>query len=245
AFCATGASQCGFCTPGIMVRLDSLSQKVGADGAERTQLDRALAAHLCRCTGWHTIHEAWDWFHDGTEPESNRDLAAATERATVESGGPQVVSPDMALGRGGFADDSAPPDALVAVLNPRGDWVVADSLIEARRLSGKVQGRRTTDDPAPPLALPDGSWTVCLRTSWVEPAYLETDASWCAPGGQPTTPLANGGAFGAKTVSEVEEVARRLADEHGRPVRVLLSREDTVRRGAKRPPIAAGLHQDG
>ena len=37
--------------------------------------------------------------------------------------------------------------------------------------------------------------------------------------------------------------ARRLADEHGRPVRVLLAREDTVRLGPKRPPIAAGVRR--
>jgi hypothetical protein len=36
-------------------------------------------------------------------------------------------------------------------------------------------------------------------------------------------------------------VARELADRHGRPVRVLWSREDTVRRGPKRPPLAAGI----
>jgi hypothetical protein len=39
--------------------------------------------------------------------------------------------------------------------------------------------------------------------------------------------------------------ARRLADEHGRTVRVLWSREDTVRLGPKRPPVAAGVNRDG
>jgi CO/xanthine dehydrogenase Mo-binding subunit len=43
----------------------------------------------------------------------------------------------------------------------------------------------------------------------------------------------------------VGAVARRLADEHGRPVRVLLSREDVVRLGPKRPPVAAGVRGDG
>mgnify|MGYP003326019477 CR=1 FL=1 len=36
-----------------------------------------------------------------------------------------------------------------------------------------------------------------------------------------------------------------VRDEHGRPVRVLFSREDVVRLGAKRPPIAAGVRRDG
>ena len=30
---------------------------------------------------------------------------------------------------------------------------------------------------------------VRLATSWVEPAYLEPDASWCEPGGEPASPL--------------------------------------------------------
>ncbi len=245
AFCATGGSQCGFCTPGILIRLDALSEKAGDEGADRDQVDRALAAHLCRCTGWQTIRETWSRFHGGPVPEPERDLEAASERAGIESGGPQIVSPAVALGQGGFADDGAPLDALVAVLDPAGDWVVADTLHAARLLSGKVQGRRTTDDPSLPVAVPDGSWALTLRTSWVEPAYLETDASWCEPGGEPVSPLANGGAFGAKTMSDLGNVARRLADEHGRPVRVLLSREDTVRLGAKRPPIGAGVRVDG
>src|SRR5690606_22235758 len=116
---------------------------------------------------------------------------------------------------------------------------------EARRQAGKIQGRRTTVAAEPPLALPDGEWELTLRTSWVEPAYLETDASWCEPGGEPATPLANGGAFGGKLASVAPAVARRLADEHGRAVRVVLSREDTVRTGPKRPPIAAGVRRDG
>jgi hypothetical protein len=43
----------------------------------------------------------------------------------------------------------------------------------------------------------------------------------------------------------VADDARRLADEHGRPVRVLWSREDVVRRGPKRPPVGAGIAADG
>jgi CO/xanthine dehydrogenase Mo-binding subunit len=79
----------------------------------------------------------------------------------------------------------------------------------------------------------------------VEPAYLEPDASWCLPGGEPASPLANGGAFGGKSHSVAPAAARELADRHGRAVRVVLSREDVVRRGPKRPPIAAGVRADG
>ncbi len=54
-FVATGGSQCGFCTPGILVRLAAAQAK---GKTRRVDLDRALAAHLCRCTGWQTVYEA-------------------------------------------------------------------------------------------------------------------------------------------------------------------------------------------
>jgi xanthine dehydrogenase small subunit len=254
AFAATGGSQCGFCTPGIVCRLVGLRAK--DPHAERAAVDRALAAHLCRCTGWQTIREAWALVADapdaGVEPDAavppwptGRDPQQAARRAEVEGASPQRVAPGVALGHGGFADDTAPAGALVAVPDGDGGWAVGATLAEARALSGKVQGRRPGLEPTPPLELPDGTWALALRTSWVEPAYLETDASWCEPGGEPRTPLANGGAFGAKRRSVVTAAARELADRHGRPVRVLLSREDTVRLGPKRPPIAAGVRADG
>ena len=173
-------------------------------------------------------------------------------RASIEGRSPQSVGPHIALGAGGFADDIAPVDALVAV---RADsvceaadddgWVVAETAAEARRLCGAVPGRRTTARWGPPLEVPPGDWSVTLRTSWVEPAYLETDAAWCRPGGEPASPLGNGGAFGGKRVSPVVAVARRLANEHGRPVRVLWSRPDVTALGPKRPPMAAGVRSDG
>ena len=247
AFAACGASQCGFCTPGIIVRLAALHAS-GKDDVDA--VERALLAHLCRCTGWRTILEAYerrvaDDAGGASAARTSVASDASDARARIEGHAPQRVGADVALGRGGFADDTAPPDALVAVRAADGEWVVAETLTEARRLAGKVQGRRTTVDARPPLALPAGNWARTLRTSWVEPAYLELDASWCEPGGEPATPLANGGAFGGKVASVVTSVARELADRHGRAVRVVLAREDAVRLGPKRPPVAAGVGADG
>jgi aerobic-type carbon monoxide dehydrogenase small subunit (CoxS/CutS family) len=247
AFCTTGASQCGFCTPGIVLRFAALAAK-GTAADDRDAARRALAAHLCRCTGWHPILDA---YKAAATPvtvagsHGSRDLAAAGTRAEIEGGAEQRVDLSVALGQAGFAGDEAPGDALVAVPTVEGTFVVAESLAEAWAEAGKVQGRRTTSECDPPLALPEGEWAHTLRTSWVEPAYLEVDASWCRPGGEPASPLANGGAFGAKVTSPARQAARRLADKHGRPVRVVFSREEAVRQGPKRPPIAAGLRADG
>ncbi len=257
ALCATGGSQCGFCTPGIVVRLAGLAAR--DPDADHAAVRQSLLAHLCRCTGWQTIVEAWDVAVAGTPaPAGGRDLEAATARATLEAGTPQRVGPDVALGRAGFADDDAPMGTPVAVRvhdgGTRADddpdaWALGATLAEARRAAGKVQGRRTTEDAAPPIAVPEGDWDLVLATSWIEPAYLETDASWCEPGGTPADPLANGGAFGGKVDRDrsldVATAARALADRSGGPVRALASREDTVRLGAKRPPLAAGLRADG
>lgn len=246
AMCATGGSQCGFCTPGIVLRLDGV--------VERPKVDQALLAHLCRCTGWQTIREAWDLVADVSITTdamlAGRDLEAAARRAEIEGGTPQRVDPSVALGRGGFSadrfvDEFDRASGLVAVSDGNHGWVVGETLAEARELAGKTQGRRTTVDHSWPIDLPEGPWEQTMRTTWVEPAYLETDASWCLPGGDPSTPLANGGAFGAKLDTPVTTAARRLADQHDRPVLVLGSREDTVRWGVKRPPLAAGVRADG
>ncbi len=56
AFVDRGASQCGFCTPGIVMRLAALAER--RQPVDEAQVRTALAAHLCRCTGWQSIVEA-------------------------------------------------------------------------------------------------------------------------------------------------------------------------------------------
>jgi aerobic-type carbon monoxide dehydrogenase small subunit (CoxS/CutS family) len=238
AFSATGASQCGFCTPGIIIRLEGLRSRGGALD-DRAAVERALAAHLCRCTGWQTIVEASQLVAAGPVDDVARDEAAAGERASLELGAPQRVGAEVVLGRAGFAADTVPDGTPVGVPDPTAPdrWVVAADL--------PVQGRRTTLEPVPPIELPEGDWAGALRTSWVDPAYLETDCSWCEPGGDPAPPAANGGAFGGKRTSPLPAAARALADERGERVALRWSREDCARRSAKRPPVAGGMRSDG
>src|SRR4029453_17700754 len=86
----------------------------------RVDVDRGLAAHLCRCTGWQTVYEAIDTAASGSRPVPRQDLDAAARGAELEGGGRQRVGIDVPLGGGGFADDVAPRDALVAVPSPTG-----------------------------------------------------------------------------------------------------------------------------
>jgi xanthine dehydrogenase small subunit len=242
AFVATGASQCGFCTPGILLRLAALEN--GARPPTRQAVETALLAHLCRCTGWQSIVEAACIALGLTEtaPGPIRDPLLAAWRAQLEGPAFQSSGPDVVVGGGGFADDTAPADALVQL--GAATTTLAPSLRAARQGSEKVQGRNSTVPLTHPVPLPEGEWALTLQTTWVEPAYVEPDASWCRPGAVPATPLANGGAFGGKRHSPVADRARALAADTGAAVRVLWSREDVVRHGPKRPPLALGLRPD-
>jgi xanthine dehydrogenase molybdenum-binding subunit len=56
AFVREGAIQCGFCTPGIAIRAAHLITKELTEN--RARVERGLAGHLCRCTGYHRIVDA-------------------------------------------------------------------------------------------------------------------------------------------------------------------------------------------
>jgi aerobic carbon-monoxide dehydrogenase small subunit len=56
AFIATGATQCGFCTPGILVNARALLNR-NPDPSE-TEIREALVGNLCRCTGYVRIIDA-------------------------------------------------------------------------------------------------------------------------------------------------------------------------------------------
>jgi len=96
-------TQCGFCTPGIVMRAASLLAK---GRTRRADVDRGLAAHLCRCTGWQTVYEAIDAAASevidaaasGRVTASRTDLDAAARRAELEGGGRQRVGVDVPLG---------------------------------------------------------------------------------------------------------------------------------------------------
>ncbi|MEX0667125.1 MAG: 2Fe-2S iron-sulfur cluster-binding protein, partial [Acidimicrobiia bacterium] len=91
AFAATGALQCGFCTPGIVVRTKSLLDQKGGD-LDRATIESRLGAHLCRCTGYVKIIDAIELLASGAPiPDPALPGGIGKEGAKYES-------PKLALG---------------------------------------------------------------------------------------------------------------------------------------------------
>lgn len=102
-FAAHGALQCGFCTPGIVMRTVAL---LGRD-KETTRDDAArhLGAHLCRCTGYVKILDAVESLAAGETP------VAITEGG-VGGRGVKYEGQELSLGDRGFIDDMEPKGCL-------------------------------------------------------------------------------------------------------------------------------------
>jgi carbon-monoxide dehydrogenase small subunit len=56
AFLEAGASQCGICTPGMLMAAQAYLESGGDTGEERIR--EAIAGNLCRCTGYTKIIDA-------------------------------------------------------------------------------------------------------------------------------------------------------------------------------------------
>ncbi|MGH3948269.1 MAG: (2Fe-2S)-binding protein [Pseudonocardiaceae bacterium] len=56
AYVETGAVQCGFCTPGLIVATHDLLQR--EENPSDPEIREALAGNLCRCTGYEKILDA-------------------------------------------------------------------------------------------------------------------------------------------------------------------------------------------
>src|SRR3954449_12679992 len=123
AFASTGALQCGFCTPGILVRTASLLEKKGA-GLDRDTAARHLGAHLCRCTGYVKILDAVELLAKGESPQP-------VALGGVGTSGTRYQGTDLAAGRKPYIDDLRVDGMLHGALplaaHARADFVAVDT----------------------------------------------------------------------------------------------------------------------
>jgi xanthine dehydrogenase small subunit len=228
--------------------------------AQPAQVHRAMKSHLCRCTGWTPILDAAQAMADGlTVDLTALSSPRAIQRASLEGRTPQMLGPKVALGGGGFAADLAPTTARYALAPDHSDqgrsahelgdpsgWRLTEDLPAWRAALNSAPGRRSSLGVTWPIAPVAGPGRIVreLQTTWVEPAYVEPDCSWCEPGGEPASTHANGGAFGGKHDSGLPALVAALARDHAMPVRAQFTREQVIQWGPKRPPMAISVTVD-
>ena len=166
-FAACGALQCGFCTPGILIRTKSLVDRKGSD-LTREEASRHLGGHLCRCTGYTKILDAVEALAKGEMPE-------AEVPGGVGSRGIKYEARELALGDRSYVDDLRPEGLLHAALHlsehARADIVSIDTTA-AEAIDGVVAVFTAADVPGElrvgiihtdwPVFIPEGG-----RTSYV------------------------------------------------------------------------------
>jgi xanthine dehydrogenase small subunit len=75
------ASQCGYCTPGVVMSL--YARTIGAEGAE-APLDEVFAGNLCRCTGYGPIIDAAQACGGAAAPDVAAGLAGLARETMLE-----------------------------------------------------------------------------------------------------------------------------------------------------------------
>jgi xanthine dehydrogenase molybdenum-binding subunit len=147
AFVREGAVQCGFCTPGIMMRAVCVLDR--GRGHDRDAVVNALSGHLCRCTGYNRIVDAVATAADGWEtgemppgdaPRRPPVFAAGAPPAAraVGASAPRYRGVEYALGAKPFIADMRVPGMLHAAV----------------LLSAHPRARVLLIDPAPALEMP-------------------------------------------------------------------------------------------
>jgi selenium-dependent xanthine dehydrogenase len=106
-FTAGGGLQCGFCTPGIVVRAKNLLDKT-ADPTDE-QINRILSMHHCRCTGYVKIVDSIKLAACMMRGETAPELDTA---GRVGSPTPRYESREFVLGERPYIDDMKFPDML-------------------------------------------------------------------------------------------------------------------------------------
>ncbi|MHB1508563.1 MAG: molybdopterin-dependent oxidoreductase [Acidimicrobiales bacterium] len=171
AFSSTGALQCGFCTPGIVVRLKALLDKKGTE-LTREDAARHLGAHLCRCTGYAKILDAVELLASGALIDAP---SGAGSGSGIGARVPKYESLELALGDRAYVDDLRVPGMLHGALrladHARAD-VVAISTAAALAAPGVEAVFTAADVPgALRVGIIETDWPVFIpaggRTSYL------------------------------------------------------------------------------
>lgn len=215
AFTATHALQCGFCTPGIVLRAHHLLAV--NPSPTREEITAALDDHLCRCTGYLRIVEAIALVsrirrgERPPEPVTDGGVGARLERYRGR---------ELALGQRAFVEDLARPGMLfgaVTLSDHARARVVRIDTARAGAWPGVVAVVTAAD-------VPGERWNGLIHADW--PAFVaEGEEVRCT------------GDVLAAVAADSEAAAREaaaLVDVTFEPLPAVLSPEDSLAPGAPR-----------
>ena len=111
AFAVSGASQCGFCSPGIVMKAEALLGK--NPDPSHDEIARALLGNLCRCTGYVKIVDAVRLAAAARRAER---LPELDESGRVGARAPRYEAAELALGDKPFVGDLVEPGMLHGAL---------------------------------------------------------------------------------------------------------------------------------
>ncbi|HDO27330.1 MAG TPA: 2Fe-2S iron-sulfur cluster binding domain-containing protein [Bacteroidetes bacterium] len=119
AFIEKGAIQCGFCTPGMILRAKTILDK--NPDVTKEEIKSELSGNLCRCTGYTKIIEAIETAKEiinGKKPEEIQYFPqkSAIDLSVVGKRLPKIDAPDKATGRAIYTDDIVLPNMLYGKL---------------------------------------------------------------------------------------------------------------------------------
>ncbi len=111
AYVLTGAIQCGFCTPGLIMATKALLDKNNKPSL--AEIKRALARNLCRCTGYTKIIDAVNLAARFARGETTpADVRASLKQSMIGESHPRPSAMLKATGLAKFGADYFPEGAL-------------------------------------------------------------------------------------------------------------------------------------
>ena len=190
AFVEKGAVQCGFCTPGFLMRTNILLQK--NPSPTRDEIKHALTLNLCRCTGYVKIIDA---IHETAQRlQQQKSSTSTTLSGKVGTSYPKYEAYEMAVGKRLFVNDLKFDGMLNGALcfseHPKATVLEID-ISEALKVKGVVR-IITADD------IPGNRFVGLIFKDW--PLMIKT--------GETTRYI---GDVLAGVVAETEDIAREAA----------------------------------
>ncbi len=101
AFAEKGGVQCGFCTPGIVMRANTLINKNAIPTAD--EIKQALTPHICRCTGYAKVVDSIQYAAEAIRDE--KEIPVPSSDGKLGSRHPKYEADKLVLGDHNYTDD--------------------------------------------------------------------------------------------------------------------------------------------